>query len=81
MNIMDNSPISAPAIGRIVVESYEVEQLADCHLYLLPSNTEVFADKAREMFGMLMEKMGAGQLVNDYKLELLSEDLRLVNQD
>ena len=79
MKIIDNSPVGAPAIGRIVVESYEVEQLADCHLYLLPSNTEVFADKAREVFGMLMEKMGAGQLVNDYKLELLSENLKLEN--
>ena len=73
---MDNNPISIPTIGRIVVESYEVEQLADCHLYLLPSNTEEFADKAKEVFGMMMEKMGANQL--DYKLELLSENMRLV---
>ena len=32
MNIMDNSPVGAPAIGKIIVKQYEVEQLADCHL-------------------------------------------------
>ena len=80
MNIMDNSPIGAPTVGRIVVESYEVEQLEDCHLYLLPSNTDAFAEKVTEVFGMLMEKMGASQLLNDYKLELLSDNLNLDHQ-
>lgn len=80
MNIMDNSPIGAPTVGRIVVESYEVEQLEDCHLYLLPSNTDAFAEKATEVFGMLMEKMGASQLLNDYKLELLGDNLNLDHQ-
>ncbi|MBR1467919.1 MAG: hypothetical protein IJ606_04740 [Bacteroidaceae bacterium] len=80
MTIMDNSPIGAPAIGRIVVESYEVEQLADCHLYLLPSKTEAFADKARKVLQMLMEKMGTTPLLNDYKLGLLGENMRLDNQ-
>ena len=51
MNIMDNSPIDAPAIGKIVTELFEVEQLTDCRLYLLPSNTEAFANKATEVFG------------------------------
>ena len=80
MNIMDNSPIGAPTVGRIVVESYEVEQLEDCHLYLLPSNTDAFAEKVTEVFGMLMEKMEASQLLNDYKLELLSDNLNLDHQ-
>lgn len=80
MNIMDNSPIVAPAIGKIVTESFEVEQLTDCHLYLLPSNTEVFTDKATEVFGMLMEKMEESQLINDYKLEPLGGNLNLDHQ-
>lgn len=27
MNIIDNSPIEAPSVGRIVTETYEVEQV------------------------------------------------------
>lgn len=80
MNIMDNSPIDAPAIGKIVTESFEVEQLTDCHLYLLPSNTKAFANKAIEVFGMLMEKMGASQLLNDYKFDIINESLSFDNQ-
>lgn len=80
MNIMDNSPIDAPAIGKIVTESFEVEQLTDCHLYLLPSNTKAFANKATEVFGMLMEKMGASQLLNDYKFDIINESLSFDNQ-
>lgn len=79
MNIMDNSPIEAPSVGRIVTETYEVEQLKDCHLYLLPSNSNAFANKASEVFDMLRDKMGASQLLNDYKLELLSDNLKLDN--
>ena len=80
MNIMDNSPVGAPAIGKIIVEQYEVEHLADCHLYLLPPNNESFANKANEVFEMLMEKMGASQLLNDYKLERLGGNLDLDHQ-
>ena len=80
MNIMDNSPVGAPAIGRIIVEQYEVEQMTDCHLYLLSSNTDTFADKASEVFEMLREKMGANRLLNDYKLEWLGGNLNLDNQ-
>lgn len=80
MNIIDNSPIEAPSVGRIVTETYEVEQLKDCHLYVLPSNGVTIAHKAREVFQMLMEQMGASQLLNDYKLELLCDNLNLDNQ-
>lgn len=79
MNIMDKSPIDAPAIGRIVAESYEVKQLADCHLYMLPSNVNAIGDKANEVFEMLMEKMGAETLMNDYKLEIISQALTFDN--
>ncbi len=79
MNIMDNSPIDAPAIGRIVSEQYEVEQLTDCHLYLLPSNAEAIGDKANEVLGILIEKMGASTLVNNYKYDAI-DALRLDNQ-
>ena len=80
MNIIDNSPIEAPSVGRIVTETYEVEQLKDCHLYILPSNGATIARKASEVFLMLMEQMGTSQLLNDYKLELFSENLNLGNQ-
>lgn len=80
MNIMDNSPIEAPSVGRIVTEKYEVEQLKDCCLYVLPSNGESIAHKASEVFQMLMEQMGTSQLLNDYKLEMLSDYLNLDNQ-
>lgn len=80
MNIMDNSPVGAPAIGKLIVEQYEVEQLTDCHLYLLPSNTDAFVNKASEVFEMLMEKMGASQLLNDYKLERLGGNMDLDTQ-
>ena len=80
MNIIDNSPIEAPSIGRIITETYEVEQLKDCHLYVLPSNGATIAQKASEVFQMLMEQMGASQLLNDYKLEMLSDNLKLDNQ-
>ena len=80
MNIIDNSPIEAPSIGRIITETYEVEQLKDCHLYVLPSNGATIAQKASEVFQMLMEQMGASQLLNDYKLEMLNDNLNLDNQ-
>lgn len=80
MNIIDNSPIEAPSVGRIVTETYEVEQLKDCHLYVLPSNGASIAQKASDVFQMLMNQMGASQLLNDYKLELLCDNLNLDNQ-
>lgn len=80
MNIIDNSPIEAPSVGRIITETYEVEQLKDCHLYVLPSNGATIAQKASEVFQMLMEQMGASQLLNDYKLELFRNNLNLDNQ-
>ena len=79
MNVMDNSPIEVPRVGRIVTEPYGVEQLQDCHLYIFPSNKSNIGAKAIEVFQLLMEKMGSSMLLNDYKLELLSNDLKLDN--
>ncbi len=75
MNIMDNSSVDAPAIGKIVTEPFEMEQLTDCRLYLLPSNAEAIGDKASEVLGLLMEKMGADKLVNDYKFDIINKSL------
>lgn len=80
MNIIDNSPIEAPSVGRIITETYEVEHLKDCHLYVLLSNGATIAQKTSEVFQMLMEQMGTSQLLNDYKLELFSNNLNLDNQ-
>lgn len=80
MNIIDKIPIEAPSVGRIVTETDEVEQLKDCYLYVLPSDGASIAQKASDVFQMLMTQMGANQLLNDYKLELLSDHLNLDNQ-
>lgn len=79
MNVMENSPIDVPSVGHIVTETLEVEQLQDCYLYVLPSNAGNIGFKAIEVFQMLMEKMGSSMFLNDYKLELLSNDLKLDN--
>lgn len=80
MKIMDNSPIETPSVGRIVTETYELEQLKDCHLYVLPSNGASIAHEVSDVFQMLMGQMGANHLLNDYKLEQLNENLNLDNQ-
>lgn len=79
MNIIDNSPIEAPTIGNIIIEPEEIEQLADCHLYLLPSNAKSFDGKALVAFDMLMEKIGKEQLLNKYKLEVLNPETHFTN--
>ena len=50
MRVMDNSPIDVPAVGRLVKETYAVGQLADCCLYVLPSNASSMVEKAKEVF-------------------------------
>ena len=80
MNVIDNSPIDVPSVGQIVTETYEAEQLQDCHLYILPSNIGDMGTKAHEVFDMLMGKIGSNMLLNDYKMELLNNDLKLDNQ-
>ena len=79
MNVMDNSPIDVPSVGQIVTETYEVKQLQDCYLYILPSNIGDIGAKAHEVFDLLMGKMGSNMLLNDYKIELLNTDMKLDN--
>lgn len=79
MRVIDNSPIDVPAVGRLVKETYEVEQLRDCHLYIMSPNEDTFVSEAIKVFEMLMEKMGPSQLLNKYRLELLSSDLKFDN--
>ena len=79
MRVMDNSPIDVPAVGRLVKETYEVEQLKDCHLYIMSPNEDGIVSEANKVFEMLMEKMGASQLLNDYRLESLSSGLKFDN--
>ena len=71
MKILDNSPIESPSVGQIVTETREVKGLQNCHLYLLSSNDESIAAKAKDVFDMLMEKMRDEQLLNYYEIEFL----------
>ena len=79
MNVIDNSPIGTPKVGKIITEPYEIDQLTDCHLYLLPSNAKSFEGKALEAFNMLIEKISRNQLLNKYKLEVANSELDLTN--
>ena len=71
MNVIDTSPIDKPAVGRIVKEDMEIGQLCDCHLYVLPSNTDALVQKASEVLEKLLEHMGTKQLLNSYTVETL----------
>ena len=71
MNVMDNSPIDVPVVGRLVKEEYAVGQLADCCLYALPSNVNAIAAEGKEVFEKLLVSMGEKQLLNKYDFEVL----------
>lgn len=73
MNVMDNSPINVPAVGRLVKEQYAVGQLADCCLYVLPSNAKNFAEEGKKVFDELMQSMKENQLLNRYDFEVLEK--------
>lgn len=73
MQVMDNTPIDVPAVGKLVKEQYAVGQLADCCLYALPSNTGAMVEKAKEVFDGWIKTMGAEKLLNKYDFEELSK--------
>lgn len=73
MNVMDNSPIDVPVVGRLVKEEYAVGQLADCCLYALPSNVNAIAAEGKEVFEKLLASMGEKQLLNKYDFEVLEK--------
>lgn len=73
MNVMDNSPIDVPVVGRLVKEEYAVGQLADCCLYALPSNVNAIAEEGKEVFEKLLASMGEKQLLNKYDFEVLEK--------
>ena len=73
MNVMDNSPIDVPVVGRLVKEEYAVGQLADCCLYALPSNVNAIAKEGKKVFEELLASMGEKQLLNKYDFEILEK--------
>lgn len=73
MNVMDNSPIDVPVVGRLVKEEYAVGQLADCCLYALPLNVNAIAAEGKEVFEKLLASMGEKQLLNKYDFEVLEK--------
>ena len=70
---MDNSPIDVPAVGRLVSEQYALGQFADCCLYLLPSNTEAIASKAKEIVEELFKPSKRNLYLNSYDFEVLGK--------
>ena len=77
MNIIDNGLLEAPTVGKLITEKKKMHLLKDCHLYLISSTDEAFAGKAKDVFDRLMERMDDNQLLNNYKLEVLSKDAPL----
>ena len=73
MNVMDNSPIDVPVVGRLVKEEYAAGQLADCCLYALPSNVNTIATEGKKVFEELLTSMGEKQLLNKYDFEILEK--------
>lgn len=73
MNVMDNSPIDVPVVGRLVKEEYAAGQLADCCLYALPSNVNTIATEGKKVFEELLASMGEKQLLNKYDFEILEK--------
>ena len=73
MNVMDNSPIDVPVVGRLVKEEYAAGQLADCCLYALPSNVNTIAAEGKKVFEELLASMGEKQLLNKYDFEILEK--------
>lgn len=71
MRVMDNSPIDVPTIGKLVKEKSAVGQLADCCLYVLPSNAPAFVEESRSVFDHMVKSMGEKQLLNHYDFEVL----------
>ena len=71
MRIMDNSPIDVPAVGKLVKEEFAAGQLADCCLYVLPSNEPAFVEESRNVFEQLVKSVDEKQLLNHYDFEML----------
>lgn len=72
MHVLDNSPISKPAIGRLVTEEQPLWQLADNCLHVLPSNNGIDEKLLAEIFSNLSAD---GNIhLNKYDYEVL-EDL------
>ena len=73
MNVMDNSPIDVPAIGKLVKEEFAIEQLTDCCLYVFPSNTKVFAEEGKKVLDGFIASMGEKHLLNNYGFDVLEK--------
>ncbi len=73
MNVINNSPIDVPAVGRLVKEEYAAGQFEDCCLYALPSNTHAFAEKGKMVFENLIRSMGENKLLNKYDYAVLDK--------
>lgn len=73
MKIMDNSPMEVPAVGWLVTEKYALGQFADCCLYLLPSNTQIIASKAKEIVDELFQPSKRNLYLNSYDFEVLEK--------
>ena len=73
MRVIDNSPIDVPAVGRLVKEMHATNHLADCCLYVLPSNNTILAESGKKVFDELLASVGDNQLLNKYYFEELNK--------
>ena len=73
MQVLDNSPISQPAIGRLVTEDQPIWQLVDNRLYVLPSDS-IDENLLVEFFDSLSANDGNVYL-NEYDYEFLEDSL------
>ena len=76
MNILDNSPITKPAIGLLVTLDAEMGQFADNCLYVLPYEKQIDEQKIEEFFENAFNGYN-GKYLNSYDYEMLDKMPRL----
>lgn len=75
MNAIDNISIDEPIIGKYVTTTTPIEQLEENRLYLLPSAGEKLANEVSVAFDNLCEAIKGQNIVNQYGLTILEEEL------
>lgn len=79
MEIRDLSPIDEPAIGKIITESFSIEKLKKCCLYVLPSDMESVVGEAVVVLSGLVKHTGKKEFLNRYSIKQLKTLSRFEN--
>lgn len=67
----DNNHIEIPSCGVMVREDFELVQLMDCCIYVLPSNNNLREELVQNNFDMLLSS--SKTLINHYDIDFLEE--------